>query len=276
MLGGRSKTGCLTCKNRRKKCDETRPTCERCRIARMECLGYSYLDNPVRKPRKPRTNRNTSTTAPSLGSTAMHLSSISSYPGTSTTHDSHEIVENQTGSDRWTAMPSHLSFYSHFDPLGDHPSLLGPPHSSQVDIPTAAPLQPSSDTAFSAHPQSTNDLPTQSHAQTPLVYPPAKSDAMSRLAKVNPYETGLLVSRRPPFGQALSILGSSEAYQMVSWGPNAVDDQHHMGSRTETRDESDTEDEDEDAEGVMEAVRPMLGLDRDVPSNSLPYILSSR
>ncbi|QRV93089.1 hypothetical protein RhiJN_21107 [Ceratobasidium sp. AG-Ba] len=213
----------------------------------MECLGYSYLDNPVRKPRKPRTNRSTSTTAPSLGSTAMHLGSISSYPGTSTTHDSHEIVENQTGSDRWTAMPSHLSFYSHFDPLGDRPSLLGPPHSSQVDIPTAVPLQPSSDTAFSTHPQSTNDLPTQSHAQTPPVYPPAASDAMS----------------------------SSEAYQMVSWGPNAIDDQRHMGSRTETRDKSDTEDEDEDAEGVMEAVRPMLGLDRDVPSNSLPYILSS-
>ncbi|KAG8733777.1 hypothetical protein FRC11_002551 [Ceratobasidium sp. 423] len=42
----RSKTGCLTCKTRRKKCDEQRPTCERCVKAKMECLGYSYLDNP--------------------------------------------------------------------------------------------------------------------------------------------------------------------------------------------------------------------------------------
>ncbi|CAE6529154.1 unnamed protein product [Rhizoctonia solani] len=42
----RSKTGCLTCKTRRKKCDEQRPTCERCSRAKMECLGYSYLDNP--------------------------------------------------------------------------------------------------------------------------------------------------------------------------------------------------------------------------------------
>ncbi|CAE6521218.1 unnamed protein product [Rhizoctonia solani] len=42
----RSKTGCLTCKTRRKKCDEQRPTCERCAKAKMECLGYSYLDNP--------------------------------------------------------------------------------------------------------------------------------------------------------------------------------------------------------------------------------------
>ncbi|KAL5641221.1 hypothetical protein ACGC1H_001639 [Rhizoctonia solani] len=42
----RSKTGCLTCKTRRKKCDEQRPTCERCARAKMECLGYSYLDNP--------------------------------------------------------------------------------------------------------------------------------------------------------------------------------------------------------------------------------------
>ncbi|KAG8717645.1 hypothetical protein FRC08_007042 [Ceratobasidium sp. 394] len=42
----RSKTGCLTCKTRKKKCDEVKPLCNRCARAGIECLGYSYLDNP--------------------------------------------------------------------------------------------------------------------------------------------------------------------------------------------------------------------------------------
>lgn len=38
----RSRTGCLTCKNRRKKCDEGRPRCERCVRGGFECLGYEH------------------------------------------------------------------------------------------------------------------------------------------------------------------------------------------------------------------------------------------
>jgi hypothetical protein len=37
------RTGCLTCKNRRVKCDEARPTCLRCRASGKECLGYPAL-----------------------------------------------------------------------------------------------------------------------------------------------------------------------------------------------------------------------------------------
>ncbi|KAF8597737.1 hypothetical protein BDV93DRAFT_358496 [Ceratobasidium sp. AG-I] len=51
----RSKTGCLTCKNRRKKCDEKHPICDRCVRAGIECLGYSYLDLPKEKSVRPRT-----------------------------------------------------------------------------------------------------------------------------------------------------------------------------------------------------------------------------
>ncbi|KAH7322351.1 hypothetical protein B0J17DRAFT_246766 [Rhizoctonia solani] len=31
---------CLTCRQRRKKCDRTRPTCQRCIKGQFECLGY--------------------------------------------------------------------------------------------------------------------------------------------------------------------------------------------------------------------------------------------
>ncbi|KAF4948193.1 hypothetical protein FGADI_9821 [Fusarium gaditjirri] len=35
-----SKFGCLTCKRRRVKCDETKPSCRRCLFSKVSCLGY--------------------------------------------------------------------------------------------------------------------------------------------------------------------------------------------------------------------------------------------
>ncbi|KAJ1305424.1 hypothetical protein OPQ81_000434 [Rhizoctonia solani] len=49
----RSVNGCLTCKNRKKKCDETRPVCTRCINGDFECLGYDYPDLP-KGPRRRR------------------------------------------------------------------------------------------------------------------------------------------------------------------------------------------------------------------------------
>ncbi|KAJ5898772.1 hypothetical protein N7495_003516 [Penicillium taxi] len=37
----RTRTGCLTCRTRRIKCDERKPTCERCESANVECAGYA-------------------------------------------------------------------------------------------------------------------------------------------------------------------------------------------------------------------------------------------
>ncbi|KAL4894394.1 hypothetical protein BDV59DRAFT_200744 [Aspergillus ambiguus] len=36
----RVRTGCLTCKARRVKCDETKPVCKKCQSAKRECAGY--------------------------------------------------------------------------------------------------------------------------------------------------------------------------------------------------------------------------------------------
>jgi len=38
--GSKTRTGCITCKTRRVKCDEAKPTCVRCRDLRLKCLGY--------------------------------------------------------------------------------------------------------------------------------------------------------------------------------------------------------------------------------------------
>lgn len=37
----RTRTGCLTCRARRVKCDERKPACNRCIIANVECAGYA-------------------------------------------------------------------------------------------------------------------------------------------------------------------------------------------------------------------------------------------
>lgn len=38
--GLRSRKGCWTCRERRKKCDEQRPQCRRCHISGRTCAGY--------------------------------------------------------------------------------------------------------------------------------------------------------------------------------------------------------------------------------------------
>jgi Fungal Zn(2)-Cys(6) binuclear cluster domain len=37
----KSRNGCITCKGKRLKCDETKPTCEQCRKRNVQCGGYS-------------------------------------------------------------------------------------------------------------------------------------------------------------------------------------------------------------------------------------------
>lgn len=56
----RRKTGCLTCRSRRVKCDERKPECERCEIANVECSGYAEKRRV--KTRADRPERNSSTT----------------------------------------------------------------------------------------------------------------------------------------------------------------------------------------------------------------------
>ncbi|KAL8355936.1 hypothetical protein RB601_001305, partial [Gaeumannomyces tritici] len=39
----RTKTGCLTCRKRRIKCDETHPTCNNCKKSKRDCAGYDPI-----------------------------------------------------------------------------------------------------------------------------------------------------------------------------------------------------------------------------------------
>lgn len=47
-FSNRTKTGCLTCRSRKKKCDENKPTCKNCERGGFTCQGYSVA-NPLYK-----------------------------------------------------------------------------------------------------------------------------------------------------------------------------------------------------------------------------------
>ncbi|KEP47231.1 putative fungal Zn(2)-cys(6) binuclear cluster domain protein [Rhizoctonia solani 123E] len=42
-IPGPAGTSCLTCKRRRKKCDQGRPACKRCTEGHFDCLGYDHI-----------------------------------------------------------------------------------------------------------------------------------------------------------------------------------------------------------------------------------------
>ncbi|KAF4956531.1 hypothetical protein FSARC_11533 [Fusarium sarcochroum] len=50
VFKGQSYGGCITCRGRRVKCDETKPTCMRCKTARFTCEGYASNFRIVNSP----------------------------------------------------------------------------------------------------------------------------------------------------------------------------------------------------------------------------------
>lgn len=52
VFSRRSRTGCLTCRRRRIKCDEGRPFCHNCIKSKKVCLGYAHVDAMEERKRK--------------------------------------------------------------------------------------------------------------------------------------------------------------------------------------------------------------------------------
>ncbi|KAF2102987.1 hypothetical protein NA57DRAFT_71968 [Rhizodiscina lignyota] len=59
----RVRTGCLTCRQRRVKCDEGKPFCERCKAANISCSGYQ---SPRHVPINRRTSENSPHSTPAV------------------------------------------------------------------------------------------------------------------------------------------------------------------------------------------------------------------
>ncbi|ODV77061.1 uncharacterized protein CANTADRAFT_23893 [Suhomyces tanzawaensis NRRL Y-17324] len=52
IIKRRTRTGCLTCRKRRIKCDERKPTCFNCERSKKVCLGYEKLNGLGNKKRR--------------------------------------------------------------------------------------------------------------------------------------------------------------------------------------------------------------------------------
>ncbi|AEO67234.1 uncharacterized protein THITE_2116108 [Thermothielavioides terrestris NRRL 8126] len=88
----RTKTGCLTCRKRRIKCDEAHPTCNNCKKSKRECLGYDPIfkqqQGPAaiqpapstQAPVPPAAAAAVPAPAPSLPSSVPHPYQGASYP----------------------------------------------------------------------------------------------------------------------------------------------------------------------------------------------------
>lgn len=114
----RTKTGCLTCRKRRIKCDETHPICKNCQKSKRECLGY----DPIFKQQQHPTN-----IQPAPNHTSA--SPVSSTPALSN-GPAHSSSAISAVAAPYANLPSVLPNAS--TTATNHASLISPQHTSSI------------------------------------------------------------------------------------------------------------------------------------------------
>ncbi|QRV78220.1 Fungal Zn(2)-Cys(6) binuclear cluster domain [Ceratobasidium sp. AG-Ba] len=267
----RSRKGCLTCRNKRKKCDESRPTCQRCSTAKIECLGYAHLDDSAPNTRKPRQKPNTpalpeSTSKPSRqfsGGSPVPVSPDSiSNPNDSISHDTNPPSNTTTAS----LNPNYTNLSNEF------PDILFDSGYSTL-IPSTAQEDPAlswkNNLGLAGAPSIYSDK-----GQTDVLFLYGTPD-LQNMASVDLFVPGILSvpkqDPRLPFGTdfpqtAFALLPPTRAIFPAS------EKRVHLSFPLQYQDEAE---DDSDTEGVMSLVGPTITLDRTNDNNSLPFILSS-
>ncbi|KAJ0387014.1 hypothetical protein COL922a_003165 [Colletotrichum nupharicola] len=127
----RTKTGCLTCRKRRIKCDEAHPTCNNCKKSKRECLGYDPIfkqqPGPSAIQPAPNTQRVPTPTIPSVPSSIPPT--VPTVPST-------------------PAAPAPVSVASS-NPYGNQPAVLPSSYNATVAS-SHAPLDPALSSAASS------------------------------------------------------------------------------------------------------------------------------
>ncbi|KAM5453825.1 hypothetical protein MaudCBS49596_002448 [Microsporum audouinii] len=146
----RTKTGCLTCRKRRIKCDERHPVCRNCEKSKRDCLGY---DPVFRSQPGPSSLQPAPTAHPSLqvapqnphqaaGVNQAHLT-------TATAHSVSPSLHNTTGS---SASPPQEKFDFSTEP---EPT----PLAAQAQVPAPAPVTAPAESSRSVTPRLTEGQP---------------------------------------------------------------------------------------------------------------------
>ncbi|KAF2151968.1 hypothetical protein K461DRAFT_322097 [Myriangium duriaei CBS 260.36] len=146
----RTKTGCLTCRRRRIKCDEGQPTCGNCRKSKRECLGY----DPIFKASPMHTTHNPATVTfpPALPSPIHQLQQATRPPPLEVQQAYHLPLPHSQPPQSRTPPPP--------------PTHIPPPQNSNV--PYDSPVDPSLNTSTPAQsPPSALPPPTVQEAYIP-------------------------------------------------------------------------------------------------------------
>lgn len=116
----RTKTGCLTCRKRRIKCDETHPTCNNCKKSKRDCAGY----DPIFKQTPP--GPSTIQPAPNHGGapTAPPPAQPLQQPGQPEQQQHHHPQDQQQPPSLPGAPPSSTSNSPGSSPYGHQPAVV--------------------------------------------------------------------------------------------------------------------------------------------------------
>ncbi|CAE6423791.1 unnamed protein product [Rhizoctonia solani] len=233
MAFARSTTGCLACKARRKKCDETKPHCLRCQKARTECPGYTYFERPNKLSGTPRTLPGPSS--------RVNQPRASAYQRNSSTNarEPEPQLRNSVPL-AGDLVPFDASSSAFGTPVAETSTTL----SGAIDISSGTPDQLVIDT--------TNPVPPPTTA-TPLT-----SGQASLLAAL------LSLGQPPDVGERPRSIG-------LFPNPNVSLDLNC--SAPEIQQEGVTKYEDEVQPGVVSAIRHQPVLDNTLESNALPFVL---
>ncbi|KAH7332970.1 hypothetical protein B0J17DRAFT_771459 [Rhizoctonia solani] len=239
MAFTRSITGCLACKTKRKKCDETKPHCLRCQKSHIECPGYTYIKNPnrpngmLRTLQAPRTRAGQSRITaheepiPQVQDQSPLVTCQTSYsvPSTSAVAQIGTSPEAIDISNRWT-------FSSSFTGWLQHSSInLNISHGLVVNIMNPNPVLP---------PPSTSAIPPMTPGQASLL-------------------------------EALFSLGQSpnlgSPFQCAHPRPTTSSNSLPPGTESQN--------EDENQKNVATVIRREPVLDKTIESNALPFVLQN-
>ncbi|CAE6531235.1 unnamed protein product [Rhizoctonia solani] len=122
----RSSKGCLTCKQRKKKCDEKKPACERCVLGGFDCLGYVHSGTTRGKRGAKEVTQGIGTSSPSMTQDGLATNSSPAL----------DFLSNSTEQMDWSAASIDLS-----SGLFSPPENVGVWQDSQYSlVTTAAPL----------------------------------------------------------------------------------------------------------------------------------------
>ncbi|CAE6504180.1 unnamed protein product [Rhizoctonia solani] len=246
----RSSTGCLTCKCRRKKCDETKPKCLRCQKSGLECSGYTYIQGKNKKVTKPRTLPAPRESKVRVQDTDSGTpSSSTDYPALGATHKATESVELSGDLFDFALIPVS------FNPLESLGGLESIPTSTHESTLSEFDFMPSGTIIQNGALRTSSAVLTSPIGSSVTAMTPGQASLLSALFSL---------SDNPPIHQSNSPPFADHNTASFSNGPTWL---------SPDPEEEALSAEEEDPEGVSQIICQPLALDKNAESNALPFIL---